>query len=172
MIQVVDQYPGDAAAGGCYISRSSRGEIVEIDPVTGEDRVRPERVIVTSVDLDFEGRLCFGERTIRHCAHLLGMVDGWRAERLRREHESYVEVAQQTARDLEDARVQIDVLRAMIDDGRPTAYVATDGSVWPTARAAQEESRRLAGLAPSGADGLRSIGADEAPLPSGEKARV
>lgn len=167
MFQVSDNYPGDAARGACYLTGASRGEIVTIDPETGEDRVRPEKVIVTPISIDFEGRLCFGERTVRHLAHLLGMVDSWRVERLRVAHDSLLTSALETAAELERVRAENDTLTQMVEK-REQVFVATDGTAWPSRRSAAEASRRTSGLVPMGADALRSIGADEAPLPSRE----
>lgn len=164
---VADSYPGDAARGGCYLTGASLGEIVEIDPATGGDIVRPERVIVTQVDIDFEGRLCLSERIVRHLAHQLGMVDSWRVERLRAVHDAHVDAAMAVARELEKAREQIETLTEMVDSGRVRQFVATDGSEWPNKALAIEASRRSAGVPPLGADGLRSIMAEEAPLPAG-----
>jgi len=170
---VAADYPPDAARGGCYLTGASRGEIVEIDPATGADHVRPEKVIITQTDIDFEGRLCLSERIVRHLAQQLGMVDAWRVERLRVVHDAHIDEAMRVATELERAHAQIETLTEMVEAGRPKQYVATDGSTWPSKALAIEASLRSLQAPPLGADALRSIMADEAPLPAdaAEKAR-
>lgn len=67
MFHLAAQYPGDAAFGGDYFTRSAHGEIV-----TARGR-RPEKVIVSDAFEDFEGRICVSERTVRHMGALVGL---------------------------------------------------------------------------------------------------
>jgi hypothetical protein len=171
MFQVADNYPGGTARGADYFTGAALGEINTIDPETGEDRVRRERVVITPAHIDFEGQVCIGERTVRHLAHLFGMVDGWRVERMRREHDSLLAAAQQLAAELEQSRTEAATLAAMVDRGRDEVFVAIDGTRWPKLRNAVEASRASMRLGPTGTDGLRSITADEAPIPEGVASR-
>lgn len=172
MFVVADNYPGDAARGGCYLSGAAQGEIVTIDPATGGEQVRREKVIVTPVDIDFEGRLCIGERMVRHLAHQFGMVDSWRVERLRVVHDALVEQATRLGEEVERLREDNAVLAQMVDAGRTEVFVSVDGTCWPKKALAVEASRRALDAPPLGCDALRSIMADEAPLPEArEKVR-
>lgn len=150
MYQVVANYPGTAAGGACFLSRAGLDDLVEIDPLSGEPRTRREQVVITDRDVDFEGLVCLGERTVRHLAHLFGMVDGWAYDRLVVQHNELVGQHQQVARALGDADREIEGLEAQVDRGRREVFVAVDGSRWPTVRAAQEQSRVAAGMEVAG----------------------
>ena len=166
MFQVVADYPMSAAFGGDYLTRCAKGQITEIDPATGREFLRDERIITTGRYSEFEGDICLGEKTVRHLAHLLGMVDGWRVERLREVHEATV-IELTRMSDL-NARLigENAALREKID--RPDTervYIAADGTTHASRRVAEEASRAAVRLPRAGTEQLRPIAADEAPAP-------
>lgn len=137
MFTLAENYPGDAARGGDYLSGAARGEIV-----TSSGR-RPERVIVTPHHEEFVGRICVGERTVRHMAHLLGLFDEdqvarimHRANRLERERD-------ELSNQLGDALAEIDALRSA--RGIKTVYVDEDGNRHASLEALQDSRRRAQG---------------------------
>lgn len=72
-VQVAEVYPFDAEGGGCYFAHAAQRTIRDPESATQEQRL--ERVVVTDRFNDYEGRICIGEATVRHWAHLLGMYD-------------------------------------------------------------------------------------------------
>lgn len=144
---VHDEFPADAAYGADFLSRASKGTITE----TGPDGkvVRDEKVLVTSVDVDFEGRVCFGEKTVRHLAHQFGLVDGWRVEALKAEFAQVRDECEQLSRDLAKAREDLEFLHSLEREPAPTRLVALDGSTHTSLRGACEATAKLLGVEPS-----------------------
>lgn len=160
---IVDSYPGDAAAGCCYLTLAERGEIIEDRP--DGPIVRPERIVVTPREVEYEGRLCLSERIVRHLAHKLGMVDEWRADAVR------VESAQARL-DLHDLSIAhakandtIEFLRELDRDDPEKVWLALDGTEHASRRAALDHTAGLLRLQPAAIAHLVPIRADEAPVP-------
>lgn len=131
-MQVTSEYPGDAATGGCYLSGRARSEIID-DP---NQPARPERVIVTDTYIDHEGRVCVGEITVRHMAHLLGMYHGEQVEAIAHENEALrAEVDAQRA-ELLAVREEL----AEAQDSIEKVYVDANGNTYTTLEAAQAMS--------------------------------
>ena len=166
MLRILPEYPSDAARGACYLSGASRGEITETDPDTGESRTRPERVIDTGREIDFEGRLCVGEAMIRHLAHELGMLDDWRVRRLIVEHEAVVAENLALSTRCNQLEGSMEVLRDMAQQQTRNVHVAADGTLHTSARAAENASRHANSLPSRGRDAVRPITAAEAPIPA------
>lgn len=166
---VVDHYPGDAAAGACYLSRATRGKIVETRE--GEDAVeRDERVIITPAYIDYEGRVCLGERTVRHMAHLLGMYDEWRAQELADAYGATLADRDELSERLAAALSEIDALRAQASLTIAKVYVSADGKEHASKSAAVEQSERvLTGRPARGLRRFRPIGGEEAPAPASKE---
>lgn len=146
-LYVVDDYPGDAAYGCDYLSRAAKSQIV-VETPDGE-RLRDERIIVTSREEDFEGRICIGEKTVRYLAHEFGMVDEWRVEIIKTDNldlrAELVELSTALA-------AERDKVARMAELERPDAapvYVAIDGSRHASERASIEATARKLGYEPS-----------------------
>lgn len=118
MFQVTDSYPGDAAGGCDYITKAAPGLIYD-DPNSPS---RQERVVVTPTEIDFEGRLCIGERTVRHMAHLLGMFEGEAVEMISAENASLRDECARGQVLLADAAAQLSSKFTL-----NTVYVCPDG---------------------------------------------
>lgn len=158
-MHVVDEYPGEAAAHCDYITRAPRGEITEEWP--DGKRIRPEKVIVTDVVIEMEGRLCFGERTARHLAHEFGMVDGWRVRQYLADHQAVCDERDLLSRELADARRQVDNLLEMEREPVTAVYVDLDGGEHASKGAAVHASRRARKTAPKENDVLVAVEAPE-----------
>lgn len=162
MFQVLAGYPGDTAKGADYFSGASQGEVVE-DRGNGDQVVRPERVLDTGAHVEFEGRICVGERTVRHWAALLGMVDGWRVEALMAQAQADVDDRDLLSRELAGAREEVENLISMQRDAPAEVYIGLDGERHASAEAALEASRRAVGKAPRVLTGVRPLSTEEAP---------
>lgn len=159
---VLDQYPSDAAKRADYISGSPPGDVIENGRATGPV-IRPEKVVDTGIQIDFEGRLCFGERTVRHLAYLFGMIDGWRMEALIASHTALNDERDLLSRELVEARKQVENLLDVQREPVTEVFVALDGTHHASAGAAEDANRKTAGLAPAALKGMRPISAAEAP---------
>lgn len=169
MVQIADNYPAHSAKGADYFSGAPRGEIVE---QRGDEQVvRPERVIVTDIDVDFEGRLCIGERTVRHWAQEFGMVDGWRVQNMLAAAQADADERDLLSRELAEARDQIETLLEVQRAPARVVFVAADGSRHESEEAAVNAGRRAEGKAAASLTGVRPIKPDEAPAPK-KPARV
>lgn len=157
--QVVDDYPGHAAKGADYFSSAPKGDVIE----TNADGkvVRPERVVITGVDILGEGLLCFGERTARTMGHLFGMVDGWRVQALMAATQAIVDERDLLSRELADARQQVSNLLETHRDAPAEVYVALDGTRHASADAAENATRTAQDLAAKALVGMRPIAAEE-----------
>lgn len=168
-MRITDEFPINAVNGCDYLSLSARGDIVEPGP-DGNLINRPEKVLITDHDVDMDhagGTVCFGERTVRHLGAMFGMVDGWRAQRLRDEYEVTRE-----ERDALSARVcdlQRDLTRVMeLEKSRPEkVFCAIDGTEFDDIKSARSHSLRLARVAPTAAD-VRPVALEDAPFPRPE----
>lgn len=142
-----DHYPGDAAHGCDYLTRSMQGDI-QVETPDGI-KLRKERVIITDREEDFEGRICIGERTVRHLAHKFGMVDDWRVDMISRDNTALraelVGLSSQMAALRDENRRLAELERAEIED----VYVAVDGSRHVSERAALERCGQVLDCIPS-----------------------
>lgn len=169
MFQVADQYPPHTAAGCDYFSRAPLGDIVEQH---GDDQIiRRERVLDTGLDLDFEGRIAIGERTVRHWASLFGMVDGWRVQNLMAMTQAVVDERDLMSRELAESRAQIANLLEVQREPVTEVFVALDGARHASAQAAESENRKAAGLPSRAVVGVRPIKPEEVEGPK-PKARA
>lgn len=165
--QVLPDYQPTAAAASDFFTRCARGEIDEVDPATGDSVRRPERVLATGRYVDFEGDVNIGESTVRHMAHLFGMVDGWRVQRLARVHEETL--LELTALSEQNARLIGEVERLEGQRKVPVrVYVDEAGVEHSSPLAAEAGSRVAKGRPRKGAESLAPITAAEAPLPVAE----
>lgn len=162
---VQKHYSGDAAHGADYFTRASVGVIRFVDE-HGVEQERPEQVLNTGIYVDQEGYIELGELTVRHMAHHLGMVDEWRALRSIAAYEQQAAELDKMSRQVQQLREENAALRQAID-APAEVYVAGDGSRHASAIAAEDATRRAAGLPLRGGDAVRPISADEAPLPQG-----
>lgn len=131
-MQLHHAYPGDAIGGADYLTGSAQGEVV-VDPDT---LPRPELVIITDRYIEHEGRVCIGERSVRHMAHLLGMFEKERVEAVAQENVAL--------------HGEVDVLRAQIEQQRDvieglrltqTQVFYVNGTRYETEAAAREASK-------------------------------
>lgn len=144
---LTSDYPGTAAYGADFFSRNAKGKIYEDGP---DGKIeRDERVIVTDIDLEFEGIVCVGERTIRHFAHVFGMVDGWRVDRLKEDNQSLRDELVTISNEAARLRDTIHTLRSLEPTDPEKVYLALDMSEHVSARAAAEQTARLLGCEPS-----------------------
>lgn len=139
-----DQYPSFAAFGCDFFTRADQGDIIE-DTADGP-RVRRERILITDRDLDFEGRVCVGERTVRHLAHQLGMVDDWRVERIAADNHQLrrelVDLSEELAREREHGRF----LRELEAQPPEKVFLALDGTEHAARRGAAEATAAQLGI--------------------------
>lgn len=145
-LQVVNEYPSDAAFGVDYFSGAARGKLMEEGPDGMLER--DEKVIVTDRYLDYEGQVCVGERTVRHLAHEFGMVDGWKVDRVIADNGSLrselVELSEEVAR----VRAQLAFAQELERAPAVTKFVGLDGHEHASQRAAAEASAKLLGYEP------------------------
>ena len=141
---ITDDYPADAANGCDFLSGAAKGEVVEDTP--DGQIVRPEKIVVTSREVDWEGRICIGERTARHFAHLFGMVDAWKVDALIAESRAVRDELATTSAELGDARHTIRVLRESEIPSAEKVYLALDGTEHGNQRGAAEATARLLGV--------------------------
>jgi hypothetical protein len=134
-----DKYPADAAYGADFLSRAAQGE-VRIDTPNGPI-LRQERIIISSAEVDYEGRVCFGERTIRHLAHQLDLVDRWRVELIEAQRDQYLSDLVECSHELAETLEQNRRLRELEDRPAERVYLSLGGVVHANARAAMEASR-------------------------------
>jgi hypothetical protein len=137
---VADEYPPGAARGSDYFTGAPLGSVIERR--RDGDHVHPEQVVITDIDLDYEGTICIGERTVRHWAHLFGLVDAWAVDDLR---EAYIAVAaerDQLSAQLVEAGKTIELLRSLEPGETKLVYVAADGTEHRSAKAAASATRR------------------------------
>lgn len=161
MYQVLPGYPGDAARGADYFSGAPHGTIIETHG--DEQTERAEQVLDTGLHIEFEGRVCVGERTVRHWATLFGMVDGWRVQNLMRQAQADVDERDLLSRELAEARQQIANLLEVQQAPAVEVFVASNGSRHASPEAAESESRKVAGLASKALVGVRPLTVEEAP---------
>jgi hypothetical protein len=140
-LTIVDEYPSEAAGQCDFFSMAAPGDIL-VDTPDGQV-LRREKVIITPHYLDYEGRICVGERTIRHLAHKFRMVDDWRVNLIARDNDALRAELVELSTELANTRAQVEFLRALETAGPSTRYIATDGSVHASERAAQEASRAV-----------------------------
>lgn len=146
-ITIDSEYPHDAAYGCDYFSRNHRGLIV-VDTPDGPQE-RPEKVLITSREEDGEGRICFGERTIRHLAHQLGLVDDWRVAAIVRDSEALRDEIVTVSMELAETRGEVFRLSQLEQSAAPVTFIAVDGTEHASRRAAQEQSAKSLGLEPA-----------------------
>lgn len=162
--QVLDSFPAYAAAGSDYFTRADVGEIEQT--FAGETNVRRERVLVTPAEIDYEGVVCLGERTVRHMARLFGMVDGWHAANLITDNERLYNERDQLSTELAAAKSEIAYLRSQMEHRLDEVYVAADGTKHASLAAAIEQSERvLTGLRPKPQRGVAPLSEADAPAP-------
>jgi hypothetical protein len=159
-LTVANQYPVGAIHSACFFTRSSPGEIQTIDPDTGNIDMRPERVLITGVTVDFEGQVCVGEKTIRHFAAQFGMVDDWRVKRLIVEYRDALERLDSLSTENATLREQNITLQDMLSGTAREIFVAADGSRHADVRAAETATRKHHKIRPRGMDGLTPVTED------------
>jgi len=167
---ILDSYPGDAAAGACYLTLADRGEIIEDRP--DGPVVRAERVVVTPREVGFEGRICLSERIVRHLAHLLGMVDDWRVDAVKAHNAALRDEAQSLSHTLAKAWQTIELLSSLSIDPPEQVWVALDGSEHASKRAALDRCAQLLRLESVAVADLRPITVLEAPVPEPDRQEV
>lgn len=146
-IYLDDHYPADAAHGCDYLTRNAQGDI-QVETPDGIV-LRREKVLITNREEDFEGRICIGERTVRHLAHQLGLVDEWRVDMVKADNEALrgrlvaMSAAAQAARDENTRLAQLEPPDADV------VYVALDGTRHADERAALERSAQTLNLEPA-----------------------
>lgn len=140
-LTIVDDYPSTAAFGSDYFTRAARGDI-RMEGPDGEIH-RPEKVVITDRDLDYEGAICVGERTIRHLAHAFGMIDDWRVDRIKDDNEALRKELVLLSTEVAGLRSQL--LMAQQMEARPVekVYLALDGREHASARACMEADAKM-----------------------------
>lgn len=140
-LELVDEYPTGAAFGADFFTRAARGD-VRMEGPDGEIH-RPEKVVITDRDLDYEGIICVGERTIRHLAHKFEMVDGWRVERILDDNHSLRAELTTLSSELAAVKSQLEFARQL--EARPAEkfYLSLDGTTHVSARACMEATAKL-----------------------------
>lgn len=167
MVLIAENYPAHAAKGADYFSSAPLGDIIE---QRGEEQiVRRERVVITDVEIDWEGRVCVGERTVRHWAQEFGMVDGWRVQNMLAVAQADADERDLLSRELAAARDMVDTLMEVQRQPTRVVFVDSAGVRHESAEAAENASRKAAGLAPKSLTGVRPIKPDEAPDPAPKK---
>lgn len=145
---LVDEYPHDAAYGACFLTRRARGDITEETP--DGPKVRAERVILTDQAVEGEGRICVSESAVRHLAHKLGMVDGWKVEAVKRDNldlrNELVTLSSQTAEIQAENRRFVEAAAA--EKHVEIAIIALDGTEHSNTRAAVEATAKHLDLEP------------------------
>lgn len=107
-MQIHNVYPGDAARGCDYISGAALDKIVDAD--TGQ--MRDERVIITDLYVDHEGRVCIGEKSVKHMATLCGMFEGDRVRAIASENDRLRVTVEAQAVEVQALKEQNFALRA------------------------------------------------------------
>lgn len=120
MFVIGESYPLGTAKGGDYFTGAAQRDIV-VDGVK-----RREKVLVTPLEIDFEGQLCLSESTVRHMAQLFGMFDHGQVAPVLRANDEFVERIKALSEQLVNAWNEIERLR----EGKAlqTIYVAPDGA--------------------------------------------
>lgn len=140
-----DHYPADAAFGADFFTNAAQGELI----MEGPDGpvARREKVVVTTQQLDdiavHWGRICVGERTIRHLAHLFDMVDDWRVKRIIDDNDALRAELVDLSTQLAAERQTIDFLRELEAAPRGEVFFALDGTRHENRRACIEATARL-----------------------------
>jgi hypothetical protein len=166
--QILDSFPPYAARGSDYFTGSDVGDIDET--FDGTVRRRRERIMVTPAEIDYEGVVCLGERTVRYMAREFGMVDGWRAAQLIADNDRLTADRDRLSAELGQALEQIAYLRAQQSSELGRVYVAVDGTVHGDLAAAMEVSERLlTGQRPKAQRGVAPLTEAEAPKPPVKK---
>lgn len=136
-----DRYPTGAEGGADFFTRAAQGDL-RIDGADGPT-FRKERVLLTSTYLDYGGQVCVGERTVRHLAHTLKMVDGWRVERIADDNVALrKELVELSARVADQAR-QIEFHRQLEAQPASVVFVALDGTRHASERGAMEATAAM-----------------------------
>lgn len=146
-IFIADEYPHDAAYGCDYFSRNHLGDIIVETPDGA--LTRREKVLITDVETDYEGRICFGERTVRHLAHQLGLVDDWRVQSIVTDNQSLRNELITLSMELAETRGEVWRMSQLERPDAPVKFIALDGTEHASKRAAQEHSAKELGLEPS-----------------------
>lgn len=144
---IVDDYPGDAAHGCDYLSRAAKSQIV-VDTPAGP-ALRDERIVVTSREEDFEGRICIGEKTVRYLAHKFGLVDEWRVEIIAADNRALRAEIVYLSAGLAAEREKVTRMAEVEREQAPLTFVAVDGTHHASARGAVEATAVTLGLEPS-----------------------
>lgn len=142
-----DHYPADAAFGADFFTNAAQGEVV----MEGPDGpiVRQEKVLISDRQLDdvlAYGRVCIGERTVRHLAHKLEMVDGWRVQRIAADNEDLRAELVDLSRQLARERQTVQFMRDLEAHPPAEVYLALDGTTHTSKRACQEATAKLLGV--------------------------
>lgn len=145
---LVDDYPADTAYGNDFLSGNDKGKI-QVETPDGDVVLRDERILVTTRDVEFEGRICVGERTIRHMAHQFGLVDEWKVDRLKVDN---LALRAEIADVSKVAGEQAARIRLLEDLERPESvkvFLDVAGNEHASQRGAVEATARLLGLEPA-----------------------
>lgn len=139
-LMIVEEYPTGAAGGCDFFTRAARGEIVETGPDGPIER--RERVIITDRYIDMDdaivGQICVGERTMRHLAHALDMVDGWRVARIVDDNHALRGELVDLSRELAASRAALRFMEEMEHKPPEERFIALDNSEHASRRAAME----------------------------------
>lgn len=146
-IALGDEYPADAVGRACFLTGMARGEVwVE----TADGKVaRPEKVLITDRDVLYEGRVCVGERAVRHLAHRLGLVDDWRFERVAADNQALRDELVALSREIAEVRGERDRLADLERPEEVLVYLAIDGTRHASKRGAIEHTAKLLDLEPN-----------------------
>lgn len=140
-LEIVDEYPSTAAFGSDFFTRAARGEIRMEGPDGPVHRM--EKVIVTDRDLDYEGSVCVGERTIRHLAHKFGLVDGWRVDRIVDDNHALRKELTDLSSELAATKSQLAFARQLEATPAEQFFLSLDGTKHTSARACMEATAKL-----------------------------
>lgn len=140
-LEIVDNYPSIAAFGCDFFTRAAIGD-VRMEGPDGEVH-RREKVLVTDRTIDFEGRVCIGERTVRHLAHRFDMVDGWRVERIKDDNTALRAELVELSTELASVRSQLTFARQLETQPAEQVFLSLDGTKHASARACMEATAKL-----------------------------
>lgn len=152
---ILDEYPHDAAYGADFFSRNARGEI-QVETADGI-RMRPEKVLMTPHTVDYEGRVCVGERTIRHWAHNFGLVDEWRFAMVADDNRALRTELVALSNELAAERLKSSQLAQLEMPETTLIYVDVQGEQHASKRAAVEATAMGAGWQPTILDAPATI---------------
>lgn len=146
ILSVQADYPIGTAYGSCYFCRAAKRDIIEEGP--NGTVVRPERIVVTDREEDFEGRVCICESCARILAHEFALVDGWRVDAISADNANLRAELVALSAGLGRAKAEN---RRLADLDRPDVqkvYLDIDGNEHDSQRGAIERTAQILDLRP------------------------